>query len=145
MRILLKIAYILVLIMFIGSLIYENVYVSNRSESRFTIEKYLHEPEKYGDKKMERIIQIKNISNDHFYFEWGSHDIKVIGSGIQMPVLGETVVYLNFRKDGIIELIDYHNYNYNYVLYILSFFAVIWFIIIFFNEWKITRRGFENA
>jgi len=68
-----------------------------------------------------------------------------MGSGIKRPIYGETLVYVHYRKDGIIELIDYHNYDYNYFLYIISFFAFIVFIIIFLKEWKITRRGFEDA
>ena len=144
LKILPRVAYVIVLMIFIGLLLYENVPVGDDSE-HFSIEKYLKEPDKYANKKMERIIKIKNISNENFYFQWNNNDIKVLGHGIEMPVLGETVVYLNFRKDGIIEMIDYHNYNYNYILYILSFFALVWFVIIFFREWKITRRGFENA
>lgn len=145
MKILLRVAYIFVLIIFVLLLVYEHAYLLDKSKKSFSIEKYLQEPEKYGDKKMERIIKIANINQDHFYFQWGKFNIKVIGSRIEMPILGETVVYLNFRKDGIIEMIDYHNYNYNYILYIISFFALIVFIIIFFKEWKITKRSFEDA
>lgn len=144
-KILFRIFYCLVFFLFIGLLIYENTYVLNKSKNSFSIEKYLREPEKFGNKKMERIIKIENISNNHFYFQWGEFNIKVLGSGIEKPVLGETVVYLNFRKDGIIEMIDYHNYNYNYVLYTISVFALILFLIFFFMEWKLTKRGFEDA
>ena len=112
---------------------------------RFTHDNYLENPQKYGGVKYERMGKIISISQDHFYFELGARDIKVIGSGIKRPILGETVVYVHYRKDGVIELIDYHNYNYNYLLYGVSFIALLIFIMIFFKEWKITWRGFKDA
>ena len=91
------------------------------------------------------MVKITSMSEDYFYVNLENTKIKIMGSGIKMPVLGQTAVFLDFRKDGTVKLIDYHNYNYNYVLYILSFFALIIFLIMLFKEWKITLRGFKSA
>ena len=117
----------------------------NKAKEGFSLDRYLENPQKYGGIKAERMVKIINISQDHFYLDLSNTPIKVYGSGVKKPVYGETLVFLNFRKDGIIELIDYHNYNYNYFLYIISIFAFSIFIIIFFKEWKITARGFKDA
>ncbi len=125
--------------------LHDNVRSVEQDKEGFTVANYLENPQKYGNQKIESMVKIISISQDHFYINLGSRNIKVIGSGIKRPVLGETAVFLDYRKDGIIELIDYHNYNYNYLLYVVSFFAIIIFIIIFFKEWKITPRGFKDA
>ena len=59
--------------------------------------------------------------------------------------MGETALYANFRGDGTIEMIDYHNYNYNHILYIISLIAIVLFLALFFREWKLASGGFKNA
>jgi len=142
---LIKVGYLLVFILVAVILLFDNLDYSASNKDRFTITKYLENPQKYGGIKLENFGRIVNISQDHFYLDIGSRDLKVFGSGIKKPVLGEIVVYINYNKNGRIEMIDYHTYDYNYVLYGLSFFALIVFMIIFFMEWKFTRRGFEDA
>ena len=125
--------------------IQDNVRSLNKDEEHFTVTNYFENPQKFGGVKAEHMARIVNISQDHFYVNIGDRDLKIMGSDIKRPVLGETVVYVHYRKDGIVELIDYHNYNYNYFLYGVSFLGLIIFLIIFFHEWKITRGGFEDA
>lgn len=139
------IGYFLVLILVLTIYVHDNLRDVDKAKEGFTIINYLKNPQKYGDHKAESMAKIINISQDHFYINVGNTNLKVMGSGIRRPVLGETAVFLNYRKDGIIELVDYHNYNCNYVLYFVSFFAIIISIIIFFREWKITARGFKDA
>lgn len=145
MKILIGAWYVLVIIAILAIFLYDNVNATIRSIERFTLDKYFEDPQKYGNKKAEHMVKIINVSQDHFYIELNNKDIKVMGSGIQRPLYGETVVFLNYRKDGIIELIDYHNYNYNYFLYGMSIVAVLVFAIIFSREWKITKGGFKDA
>ncbi len=93
---------------------------------------------------------IINISEDYFYLHTASSDVRIESFGmppVRRARYGETVVHGIFREGGITEGLDYHNYDYNYVLYILSFIAFIIFLIIFFKEWKITfgrRYLFDN-
>jgi len=105
----------------------------------------MQNPQKFGNQRFEQFGRIINISNDYFYFDLGGNSIKVFGSGIKKPVLGETVVYVEYGKDGKIRMIDYHDYNYNYFLYAISVIALIIFIVIFLKEWKATWKGFKNA
>ncbi len=131
------------IVLAISLFLHENVN-SVTDKDRFSIGNYVENPQKYGGINGEHLVKIVNISQDHFYINFGNRDVKVIGN-IERPTLGESTVFLNYKKNGVIELIDFHNYNYNYVLYGFSVFAFILFIIIFFMEWKITWRGFEDA
>lgn len=137
--------YLLVVLLVIMLFVYERVYYLNITKDSFTLEKYLADPQTYGSHKSERLAKITNISKDHFYINSEGREIKVIGSNATMAILGESVFFLDFKKDGKIELIDYHNYDYNYILYLISVVALIIFVIVFFKEWKLTRRGFEDA
>ncbi|MCH8003871.1 MAG: hypothetical protein IH934_04550 [Nanoarchaeota archaeon] len=145
MKNLIMVGYSLLFVLIVVLLLFDSPGYSAADIDRFTITRYLENPQKYGGVKLENFGRIVNISQDHFYFDIGSMDLKVFGSGIKRPVLGELVVYIHFNKNGRIEMIDNHTYDYNYVLYGISFFSLIVFIIIFFKEWKFTRRRFEDA
>lgn len=47
-----------------------------------------------------------------------------------------------YSQEYYIEVSEYWNNDYNYVKYIISFFALIYVIILFFKEWKVTIKGF---
>ena len=140
-----RIAYFLVFILIMGFFLYDNAKRAITAKEEFNIRDYLKNPQRYGGQQIESMVKITSMSEDYFYVNLENTKIKIMGSGIKMPVLGQTAVFLDFRKDGTVKLIDYHNYNYNYVLYILSFFALIIFLIMLFKEWKITLRGFKSA
>jgi hypothetical protein len=143
---LIKVGYVLLFILIVSIVIYDNVYSKNYNiEHGLVYELYIENPQKYGGFKTESFGKIINISEDHFYFNSGNENIKVFGLGIKKPIFGETAVFLDYKKDGRIELIDYHNYDFNYFLYITSFLAIIVFITIFLKEWKITWKGFKDA
>src|SRR3989344_3779187 len=138
------VAYLFIFALIIATLVYD-VRVKQNIESSSYLTNYLNNPEKYSGNKVEYFGKIINISQDSLYFRAEGKEIKVYGSGVKMPVLGETVVFLDFQKDGKIRIIDYHNYNYNYVIYLISFFALAVFVAIFLKEWKLTRKGFKDA
>lgn len=143
LKILAKAGYFFAFILLVSFWLYHNLHHSNPERS-FNLRNYTQNPQKFAG-QYEQFGKIINISQDHFYFSAGGESIKVFGSGIKTPVYGETVIFVDYRKDGRIELIDYHNYNYNYILYALSLLALIIFIVIFFREWRITLRGFRDA
>lgn len=134
--------YFIIFLIVITLALYGNLIKTNKLPSS---RDYLLNPSKYGGYEGEYFGKIINISEDYFYIRVPSTDLKVIGSGIKKPVLGESTFLLYFGRDGFIKLIDYHNYNYNYLLYLFSGFAFIIFLIIFFKEWRITKRGFKDA
>lgn len=139
-----KFLYFSIVLLTIGLFVYGNIRYFRHLSEGFSINNYLENPNRFGEHKDERFGKIINISEDHFYFSLGDINIKIYGAGIKKPIFGETVVFVNYGRDGKITLIDYHNYNYNYLLYILSFFALVIFVIIFLKEWKITPRGFKD-
>lgn len=143
MKALTKFCYLLLFLLLATLLVYDDIRILE-DENAFTLDKYLENPEKYGGVKSQRMGKIMEINYGYFLFSGSDKPIKVIGK-IERPILGETLIYVHYRKDGIIELIDYHNYNFNYILYLISLFAIAVFLIIFFKEWKLTKRGFENA
>jgi hypothetical protein len=57
------------------------------------------------------------------------------------PRWGEVSLYGQVQADGSLQAWRVHNYDYNYLLYILSFFTGSGVLLFFFHEWKITRRG----
>ena len=145
MKTLPKICYFIVFALIVGTFFYERFYYSNLAKHSFTLDNYLQNPQMYGKYTDERFGRVINISSDHFYFNLGDRIIKVYGHGINKAIYGESAVFLSYNKDGRIEMIDYHNYDYNYLVYAISFLALIVFIVIFFKEWRITSRGFVNA
>ena len=129
--------YVLLFLMITGLFLYDNVWGRLKDISKEGIER---ESQIFGD--------VINVSDDYFYFHTGFSDIRI--ESANMPLIikakyGETVVHARRLKNGDIIGIDYHNYDYNYLLYFLSFIAFIIFLAIFFKEWKITLRGFEDA
>jgi len=73
-------------------------------------------------------------------------------NGQQMPILydyahnppkyGEILVYGTFQNDGTIQALEVHNYDYNYIIYLISFIAFLFIVQLFFKEWKLTKKGF---
>ena len=132
-----RVWYLLLLILIITLVFYENVgYELNRAE-RAGVET---EGQLFGT--------IVNISKDNFYLDEGSSNLRIESLNmlqIRKARYGETVVHVIYKKNGVIEGIDYHNYDYNHLLYLLSLIAFVIFLAIFFKEWRLTLRGFENA
>lgn len=138
--------YLSAAILMLVFLVYDHVYAYIFPDvGYFTLEDYAKNPQAYDGLKEERFGRIINISDGYFYFNSGGKPIKVFGSGLEMPVFGETAIYVELEGDGRIKLVGHHNYNYNYLLYLISAVALLVFLVIFFKEWRITKRGFENA
>ena len=137
-------AYFFIFILILAFLVYDNKARKNVAEKSY-LTNYLSEPKKYGGSPGEYFGQIVNISRDSFYFSTEGKIIRVYGTGLKMPVYGETVVYINFTKENGMQLVDYHNYNYNYIIYLISFLAVAVSILVFLKEWKFSWGGFKDA
>lgn len=133
---LIRVWYALLFILIVGLFLYDNVWWIWQGSTKSNVEN-----------KVQIFGKIINISNNHFYIYTGHSNLKINSSNmppVRKAKYGETIVYA-VNKDNVIEGIDYHNYDYNYVLYILSFIALIIFLVILFREWKLTLKGFEDA
>ena len=107
-RVWLFLIFILIVVLFL----HDNVRSTLKAKDHFTLNNYLENPHEYGGHKTEVMGRITSISQNYFYFNVGTKNIKIFGSGIKKPILGETVVFLNFRKDGIIEFDFSNNLNF---------------------------------
>lgn len=134
--------YLIVVLLIVVLLFYENAYHWEKREFGFTLERFLDQPQRYGDYRGERFGAIGEVYEDYFYFSVGDKVIKVMGKA-EKPLFNEVTAHLEFRKDGTIQLLAYHNYKYNFFLYVVSALALGIFAWMFFREWKLTKRGFE--
>lgn len=60
------------------------------------------------------------------------------------PHWGEISVYGQVQADGSLYAWRIHNYNYNYLLYVLSLVTGTGVLLFFVYEWKITWRGIRE-
>lgn len=135
--------YITVLALLVISLIhYSVVYDSSFPE----INKFLEEPERFDGLTKQTMGPFAGYTTDGFLIEYNKRLIPVYyDQEYVAPRFGEVIVYGIFHREGYIEAIGVHNYDYNYVIYLISFITIIFVIILFFSEWKITLRGFKSA
>jgi len=136
------ILYIIGIVILSGLSIYSYIYHINYAPSVYDL---LENKDKYNGFKTEYVGTIINKTNDYFYLKSENTEIKVLYSNVREPKFGQIRVYGIFEKEGYIRALDVQYHDYNFLKYILSLAGFVWFIIIFFREWKITKRGFENA
>ncbi len=138
-----RLRYALIVVLFLLLFAHQNAW--NLQRERFHIDRFFEDPLTYGNHTGQRFGKVVGVQADTFDFNDGDKVIRIEGSGVVPAVLGETILYVDYRLDGRMVLIDYHNYNYNYVLYGLSLVAFFYFVWLFFREWKLTKRGFRDA
>lgn len=106
---------------------------------------YLREnPERLNN----RLIELSGefVEEDgNLYLVSGKDKIMVKANGLDTSnaYLGLVGIKGLYKKEGFVELVETHRYNYIFLKYPLSLFAFMVFIFIFFKEWRITRRGLE--
>ncbi|MDP3734291.1 MAG: hypothetical protein Q8R37_03605 [Nanoarchaeota archaeon] len=82
-------------------------------------------------------------SADGFIAIYNHHPVKVIFNQEHTPPrYGEISVYGILQQDGTVKAIDVHNYNYNFILYGISFLAGLLVLFSLCTEWSVTARGF---
>lgn len=107
---------------------------------------FLDNPSKYKGQLSEFAGPVLSSSADGFYMSVNKMPLKVYYSGIEKPKFGQLYVHVMLNEDGTATALEVHKLSYNYLKYIISFFAFIIFLIIFFNEWMLRRwRLVENA
>ncbi len=55
------------------------------------------------------------------------------------------VIWGTFDNKGVFHLIDYRISWFQVIKYILSFIGLIWFMLLFFEDFKITKKGIKDA
>lgn len=97
-------------------------------------------------------IPTRNIDNMTFYYKVFGFDqeFKVISDyPLKSPPptsnLHRMSIYGYFDANGDFHMTTYRVYWFNFMRYTLSFLGLVWFVVIFFKQWKLTARGFEHA
>lgn len=139
--------YFLIQITFIFSLVHYGLYL--RDNEKVLESFYLDNGrEEFGYKRTVMGAyagELEGGLRNGFYLMHNTKKMLVFYSEDYMPhQYGEVAVYGYITNEAIYAL-SVHNYNYNYVLYFISFFSGLFILAFFFREWKMTRRGFENA
>ena len=87
----------------------------------------------------------KEPTKEGFIMLYNKKEIEVLTQNRHAPpVFGEVLVYGDMNQSTI-TAIGIHNYNYNYLLYIMSAIAGLLVAFYFFKEWKITKGGIIDA
>ena len=139
LKIVYRVAYVLTLILTLVTLFHYSMI--NKNE--FTMGDFIENPAQFAGHYRSITGPFVAQTNDGFFIEFNKHHFQVYyAEPYTPPVLGEVSIYGMLNKDGSITAWRVHNYDYNYILYVLSFFAGISVILYFFSEWKMTARGF---
>lgn len=110
-----------------------------------SITNMLADPEKYDGDLVELQGIMADKTNSSFSILFGDQKIKVLYENPETPKLGYISVYGKFHREGFVEAYDIHLANYNSPKYIISFIGFIFFLFIFFKEWKLKGWRFESA
>lgn len=106
---------------------------------------FLKDPVKYDGRITEQQGRIGNITNESFVAFFGEDSVLVKYPNVEKPKYGFLTFVGYYKKEGYIEAKEIRHNNYNDGKYIFSVVGMIIFLFIFFREWKITSRGFEDA
>ncbi len=135
--------YLLVLGIFVLSMI--NYYLIE-GEGSLAVINFMQDPIKYAGQTREIMGSYLEPTENGFIMLYNTQPLRIhYEAEYTPPRYGQVLVYGTLREDGTIDAIGVHNYNYNYWIYATSFLAGLYVLKVFFNEWKITRRGIENA
>ena len=69
---------------------------------------------------------------------------KLLSISLPTSDLHSAIIWGRFDSEGIFHLIDYRVSYFQVIKYITSFIGFVWFLFLFFNEWKLTWKGFEE-
>ena len=140
-KIILAIAYVIIILLFV--LLSVDFYLSKKYYVSSS-DSFLDNPSKYSGQLSEFAGPVINSSESGFYMSVNRRPLKVYYSGIEKPKFGQLYAHVKLNGDGTATALEVHKLSYNYLKYIISFFAFIIFLFIFFNEWKIRKWRFEE-
>lgn len=139
LKILYRFAYLLTLILTILTLLHYSII--NKNE--FTLGDFFENPVQFAGQYRSITGPFVAQTEEGFFMELNKHHFLVhYAEPYSPPRLGEVSVYGRLNEDGSITAWRVHNYDYNYLLYVLSFITGLFVIIYFLWEWKMTSTGF---
>lgn len=109
-------------------------------------DEFLSNPSGYAGLYTEFAGHVSNVSDQSFYMLVNQKPIKIYYKGFKNAMFGQLYARVTLNPDGTATALEVHKLSYNYIKYIISFFAFIIFFFIFFREWKFKKwRLVENA
>jgi hypothetical protein len=131
----------LVFIIFILSLVH---YYTIEGEGSKAVINFMDNPKAYAGQTREIMGPYLEQTEDGFIMQYNQRPLRIhYTQPFTPPTYGQVLVYGTLQEDGSIRAIGVHNYNYNYLIYILSLIAGLYVLKVFFTEWKITKHGIE--
>jgi hypothetical protein len=107
---------------------------------------FVEDPVKYAGKEFTFVGNVYNITPSTFYMDVNQKPLKIYYQGLEKPKFGQLYVLGLTNVDGTVNALEVHHFSYNYIKYIISFFAFFLFLFIFFKDWKLKKwRFIENA
>lgn len=138
-QILLRVAYLLTIILTLVTLLHYSII--NKNE--FTMNDFFKNPAQFAGQYRSITGPFVAQTEEGFFMEYNKHPFLVhYAEPYSPPRLGEVSVYGTLNEDGSVTALRIHNYDYNYLLYVLSFIAGVSVIIYFLWDWEITLTGF---
>ncbi len=135
--------YILIALLFLVSLTHYNLVYGQKS---IVVSDFLDSPAAYAQQKKGIMGPYGGTAEDGFYIEYNHRPVHIrYANPYKPPRFGEVLAYGTLQADGSLLAEGVHNYDYNYLIYGLSFIAGIGVLILFFKEWKFVRGRFEHA
>lgn len=134
-----RLAYMITFILTVVTL----VHYSLVNKNEFTLGDFFENPVEFAGQYRSLTGPLVAQTKEGFFMEFNKHHFLVhYAEAYSPPRLGEVSVYGRLNEDGSITAWRVHNYDYNYLLYVLSFIAGVFVIIYFWWEWKVTLTGF---
>ncbi len=138
-RVLDRIGYMLVILLLFLSLLHHYLTVA---KPVLPTSGFIVSPELYDGLSRPVLGIYAGESSDGFWLRYNQQIIPVhYRQKVSPPRYGQILVYGTFHKEGYIEAHQLHNYNYNYIIYLISFLTFLFVLVLFFSEWKMTGRG----
>ena len=132
-------------------LILAGLYSSNldRYHSRITLQNILNNPEKYDGVYYQASGRISHTEPDFIYIldTEANKEVPVYFPDHGLTAMDSIIIYGPFiyRADKSYFYAEKTRLQHSEPFkYIISFFAILYFIYIFFKEWKLTRNGFTE-
>lgn len=119
-------------------------YVTIRADD-VTIEEFINDSESFENVPVVIAGNLVNKSQDFFFITNNKILLKIAYPDAANVAPGLVEISGVYKAAGYIEARGVYTYRYNKYIYWVSAFAFIIFLIVLFNEWKLSWRGFEDA
>jgi len=143
LKLLRRISYILIILLLMFS--WGHYYIT-MAEPVLPTSGFIENPQLYDGLTRTVLGIYAGPSPEGFVLQYNQRLIPVQYHGkVIPPRYGQILIYGTFHQEGYIEAQQVHNYNYNYLIYFISFLTFLFVLALFASEWKITKRGIESA